>query len=254
METMDLPVQAIIADPEVQPRERLSEAAIMEYGEAMLAGAKFPPVVVLYEERDRWWLASGFLRLAAAKAIGREMIDVQADTGNKRAALLYSCTTNATHGFRRTNRDKRRAVLKLLRDGEWVEWSDREIARTCRVSPGLVATMRAELGICGNGQIDEPETRKVRRGKQEYDMRMPQPKDRTRFEPERWALACLYDDIDALYEHTIEAGVEPSALMEHLNPARAARLRSRLFECLKWLRVMDDELAGRKLEEILAEA
>jgi DNA N-6-adenine-methyltransferase (Dam) len=53
--------------------------------------------------------------------------------------------TNATHGLRRTNADKRRAVETLLRDEEWSKWSNREIARKCFVSSDLVDRIRKDL-------------------------------------------------------------------------------------------------------------
>lgn len=44
--------------------------------------------------------------------------------------------------LRRTNEDKRRAVLKLFADAEWVKWSDREIAEKCGVSHSFVSSLR----------------------------------------------------------------------------------------------------------------
>lgn len=44
--------------------------------------------------------------------------------------------------MRRTNADKRRAVLRLLDDAEWAVWSDREIARRCGVAHPFVAKLR----------------------------------------------------------------------------------------------------------------
>ena len=35
------------------------------------------------------------------------------------------------HGLRRSNADKRRAVLTLLNNEEWAKWSAREIAKAC---------------------------------------------------------------------------------------------------------------------------
>ena len=58
--------------------------------------------------------------------------------------MLFSVGANATHGLRRTNDDKRRAVLTLLSDAEWSQWSDREIAKRCGVSPDTVGRIRAE--------------------------------------------------------------------------------------------------------------
>jgi hypothetical protein len=51
----------------------------------------------------------------------------------------------AAHGLRRTNEDKRRAVLTLLRDEEWSKKSQRWIAERCGVSHQFVANMQGEL-------------------------------------------------------------------------------------------------------------
>ncbi|HET8700465.1 MAG TPA: hypothetical protein VFL97_02220 [Nitrococcus sp.] len=63
----------------------------------------------------------------------------------RREAVLHSVGANAAHGLRRTNEDKRRAVLTLLNDEEWGKWSDREIARRCGVTNKTVAAYRNEL-------------------------------------------------------------------------------------------------------------
>jgi hypothetical protein len=56
---------------------------------------------------------------------------------------------NAIHGKRRTNQDKRRAVMTLLEDDEWKAWSNHEIARD---SPRLREIRRLALsdwhGLC----------------------------------------------------------------------------------------------------------
>jgi hypothetical protein len=65
--------------------------------------------------------------------------------GTRRDAILHAAGANADHGLRRSNDDKRRAVQMLLQDEEWGRWSDREIARRCKVSHPLAAKLRAEL-------------------------------------------------------------------------------------------------------------
>jgi hypothetical protein len=69
----------------------------------------------------------------------------------------WTCSlgANSEHGLRRTNDDKRCAVSLLLHDAEWVEWSNREIARRCVVDHKTVAKLRAELSqvMWGNPQI-----------------------------------------------------------------------------------------------------
>ncbi len=59
--------------------------------------------------------------------------------------MLFSVSANATHGLRRTNADKRRAVETLLNDEEWGNWSDREVARRCGVSHPFVINIRKNL-------------------------------------------------------------------------------------------------------------
>lgn len=66
-------------------------------------------------------------------------------TVTKRDAVLYSVGANSTHGLPRTNIDKRKAVMTLLEDGEWSQWSNREIARQCAVDEGTVRKYRNEL-------------------------------------------------------------------------------------------------------------
>ena len=62
--------------------------------------------------------------------------------GTQRDAILWSVGANASHGMRRTNQDKRRAVMRLLEDAEWKCWSDREIAERCAVTHPFVAELR----------------------------------------------------------------------------------------------------------------
>ncbi|MCJ2059176.1 hypothetical protein MKL09_21870 [Methylobacterium sp. J-048] len=86
-----------------------------------------------------------------------------------RVAILHSAGANAAHGLRRTNADKRRAVLMLLDDEEWSQWSDREIGRQCVVDGKTVTRMREELGQQHlRNSADAPRT--VSRGGKDYTM------------------------------------------------------------------------------------
>lgn len=58
---------------------------------------------------------------------------------------------NSQHGLRRTNEDKRRAVMTLLQDAEWGGWSDREIARRAGVSNNFVSILRSSLSSNDSG-------------------------------------------------------------------------------------------------------
>ena len=82
----------------------------------------------------------------------------QQHAGTRRDALFDAIGANASHGYRRTNADKRQAVLTLLNDAEWSKKSDRELARIAHVDPGMVGRLRPQPSV------DEPQTRTVSRG------------------------------------------------------------------------------------------
>lgn len=147
--TLDLTLNQIRTDGGTQARAGLNEDTVAEYLQAMKELAVFPPLIIFYDGQD-YWLADGFHRLEALKRWGvhrpgRHLLDIR--QGTQRDAVLFACGANATHGLKRSNEDKRRAVARLLQDEEWATWADREIARRCNVSAPFVGQMRAELGV-----------------------------------------------------------------------------------------------------------
>lgn len=144
MNVVLLQIAIIRRDGGTQPRAQLDPTAVAEYAEAMLAGEQLPPVTVFHDGAD-YWLADGFHRVKAAEQAGLAEIAVDVRQGDRRAAILFSTGVNAEHGLRRTNADKRRAVDVLMRDPQWSQWSDREIARQCKVGHPLVAEMRKAI-------------------------------------------------------------------------------------------------------------
>lgn len=137
-------ISKIRRDGGTQPRAGTNETAVAEYAEAMKAGAQFPPVMLFYDG-STYWLADGFHRVAAAAAAGLESIDADILQGTQRAAVLHSVGVNGAHGLRRTTEDKRRAIETLLRDPEWRQWSDRQIAEAVGVDHKTVGARRGEL-------------------------------------------------------------------------------------------------------------
>lgn len=143
---MKIKIDTIRTDGGTQSRAEMNQTVVEEYAEAIAGGAKFPPIVV-FADGDAHWLADGFHRVAAARAAGRKTIEAEVLEGGQRDAVLYSVGANVSHGLRRTNEDKRRAVRVLLEDPEWSTWSDREIARRAGVGPDLVGTVRRSLSV-----------------------------------------------------------------------------------------------------------
>ena len=138
-ERVDL--SAIRLDGGTQPRAAIDPALVNTYADAIGRGDPFPPPVVFFDGVD-YWLADGFHRVHAAGVLKRDGLLCEVRQGTQRDAILYSVGANDSHGLRRTNEDKRRAVLRLLNDPEWSAWSDREIARHCRVDGKTVAGLR----------------------------------------------------------------------------------------------------------------
>src|SRR4051812_11842038 len=114
----------------------------------MKDGDSFPPIIVYHDKEEdgdeKYWPADGLHRLAAAKLARCNYIKCDVREGTFRDALKHSLGANVNQGLRRTNADKRCAVVKALADDEWSGWTVREIADLCGVSHTLVENMRKE--------------------------------------------------------------------------------------------------------------
>lgn len=141
-----LPLADIRTDGGTQARAKLDQATINRYAEDLRDGAEFPPIDVYFDGVD-YWLANGFHRLHAHLLAELEEIYTTIHQGTQRDAILHSLGANADHGLPRSDDDKRRSVLRMLRDPEWNQWSNSEIARRCRVSESYVRKLKKEQGI-----------------------------------------------------------------------------------------------------------
>lgn len=139
---MKLPIDSIKLDSDLQPRAALNQGTITEYAEAMKEGAQFPGVVV-FHEGETYWLADGYHRHAAAKMAGVQDISAEIRTGSKEDALKFALSANTTHGLRRSQADKRRAVIIALR--RFGDISNRELGRMTAVDDKTVAKYRERL-------------------------------------------------------------------------------------------------------------
>ncbi len=145
-----------------QSRAFMDATAIDAYADDMKEGAQFPPVVVFYDGTD-YWMADGFHRWNAAKKAGLTEIDADIRQGDKRAAILYSVGANSISQVNRTIADKRRAVMVLLEDAEWSQWSDNAIAKQCGVSQPFVSGIRKDKNLTSN-VISETRTYTTKHG------------------------------------------------------------------------------------------
>ena len=139
---MKVKIESIRIDGGTQPRVEIDYELVHEYSENI---DQLPPVVVFSDGATNW-LADGFHRYHAHKKLNLLEIEAEVKQGSKRDAVLYSVGANAQHdtaGKPRKNADKKKSVLMLLNDEEWVKWSDSEIAKQCFVDPKTVASYRS---------------------------------------------------------------------------------------------------------------
>ena len=158
MSAVEIPLDEIVASADTQMRVvGIDPGTVASYADDLRAGAVFPPIKV-YHDGAKYHLADGFHRVEAARQIGREVVLAEVLQGTCRDAILAACAANATHGLRRTNEDKRRAITAMLKDPEWARWSDRAIAKACAVDHKSVAKVRRELTAPKGGEIPNPTT------------------------------------------------------------------------------------------------
>lgn len=148
-------------DGGTQPREAICEQTVSEYADALRAGAAFPPVVVFHDGAT-YWLVDGFHRFHAHRRCGKTSLDADVNQGTLRDAVLHSLAANTDHGLRRTNADKRKAVVTMLTnelvstDEDGNPWSDSEVARRCAVSRDLVMRTRSSLAESASDKVARP--------------------------------------------------------------------------------------------------
>jgi transposase-like protein len=144
-------LDALIRDERTQPREHIDIWVVSEYAEAMERGETFPPVVA-FGTTNAAYLADGWHRVDAVMhregwddedADHTVEIEVDLRPGGLDEAIWHAASANATHGLRRSNADKRRAVELALHAR--ADLSNVDIARHCGVDEKTVRSVRAAL-------------------------------------------------------------------------------------------------------------
>ena len=200
-----LDLALIRTDGGTQPRTMLDDALIDEYAEALRNGAEFPPIIV-YDDGANYWLTDGFHRVHAAARCDLATIAAEVHFGTLAEAQWFSYSVNQTHGLRRTNEDKRRAVEAALRHPFAGRYSSREIARHCGVSHMTIE--RARDAIC-NIVTDE---RIVTRGNgQQYTMNTANIGKRAEPDGQPLTTVAAEDDMLAMIQ-TVDADEEPAEI------------------------------------------
>ena len=138
-------IGALVLDQKLQSRTEINEQTIEDYADNIKAGDEFPAVLT-YFDGVHYYLTDGYHRYHAHKRAEKVSILCTVVNGTFRDAVLHATSVNSKHGMRRTHADKRKAVMTLLDDFEWSDWSNSEIARQCGVSPTFVANLRDSGG------------------------------------------------------------------------------------------------------------
>jgi uncharacterized ParB-like nuclease family protein len=138
-------IGALVLDAKLQSRIEIDEATVSDYADNIKTGDEFPPVLV-YFDGINYYLTDGYHRYHAHKRAEKVSILCSVVNGTFRDAVLHATGVNSKHGMRRTHADKRKAVMTLLDDFEWSDWSNAEIARQCGVSATFVANLRDSGG------------------------------------------------------------------------------------------------------------
>jgi len=136
----------ITLDTSLQMREKIDAEVVAEYCQAILDGAKFPPIVLFHDGKN-YYIGDGWTRIFAHKKAGFEIINADVRMGSYDDALDYALKdANKDHGQRYTNADKRKKVLKAVHTPRYSEASARKLGEICNVSHAFVAKVREETG------------------------------------------------------------------------------------------------------------
>lgn len=142
--------ESIRIDGDCQSRDRIDSEVVNDYAGAMGAGKKFPPLMLFFDGTD-YFCADGFHRVLAAQRAGIKHLVADVQKGGAKEAAWASCGMNITHGLRRTNADKRRAVKMALEMKP--DMSDRALAEHCGVANHLIAEVRRQVGVLPPGSM-----------------------------------------------------------------------------------------------------
>lgn len=151
MEVQEVQLDQLVFDEKYQSRADLP--SVEEYTEIIQDAGEwpFPPLVVALV-RKKHYVVDGFTRGRAAKQTDIESVPCEVHRVSEAEAFKMSLRANAENGYRRTNRDKRKAVERAI--GRWSSETNAEIARICGVTAAFVGKVVKQYVDQDNGSID----------------------------------------------------------------------------------------------------
>ena len=240
---------ALVLDPKLQSRTETNEQTIEDYADAIKMGDEFPPLLT-YFDGTHYWLVDGYHRYHAHKKAGKAGVTCEVVNGTFTEAILKAASVNTKHGMRRTNADKRKAVMTLLDDFEWKDWSNVEIAEHCGVSAAFVSNLRNENGNTSDTVKYKTATGKVMEKKKapgkakEPELKEPAKQEQPDTKAEE------YDPRDELIEHLTKENEEltMNLALAHMGGTeeQQAEAREVMNALRETVRVLEIELAAVK--------
>jgi ParB-like nuclease domain len=145
-----LPLDYITLDPRLQSRQ-LKPSVVKDYLGVRRRGGEFPPVLVVHDTDDNYYLVDGNHRVAAERQlVGIEDIAVEIVDGTFDDAMWLSWGANRSHGLRRTRREKHDAIRAAVLHPRWRLESDRAIGQHIGCDHKTVGAVRRE---CAGGEF-----------------------------------------------------------------------------------------------------
>ena len=132
----------LVLDAGTQVRAEMDQETIEEYAKAYKAKAHFPAIHV-FVDGNKYLVADGFHRAMAAEKAGLKTIEAELYSGSRSDCLKFALSCNASHGLRRTNADKHKAVEIAL--VEFPELTNAKISIICAVGDDLVSEIRKAM-------------------------------------------------------------------------------------------------------------
>jgi len=148
-----------------QPRAGINEQHVQDLIEAINRGDTLPAVDV-YFDGSQYWLYDGFHRVEAHNRCRKSTILANIHQGTQADAQWASYGANPGHGLKRTNEDKKRAVLAALRHPNAASLSNVQIAAHVHVDEGTIRNYRTQMEA--SSEFPKIAERTVTRGSQTY--------------------------------------------------------------------------------------
>lgn len=177
-------IKDLVRDPRLQSRAKgLDDDHVADIIKSIENHEGIDPIKVCVDPNGKYCY-DGWHRIAAYERKGFVDIPAETESGGIEDAIERAASANQTHGLKRTNDDKRRAVELLLALKAWSDKSDRAIADQAGVGNHLVSDVRAAQ-VGDSPTCQEPKKRKGKDGKSYTVKAKPKKPKATKDEPPR---------------------------------------------------------------------